>query len=120
MLVAVYLPEVACDTRSRDLRVSEAGPDGPLHMVGKRTFIPEGEQVHLALEFTLPPEHIGMLLLPAGRVRPTAFAVNGLPTTDAVAAPVFFGAGDEQERPPLVVAAEIGRASGRDIVCTYV
>src|SRR4029078_12413558 len=69
-LVAVYLPKAAYAIRSLDLEFSESGADPPLLMVGKRVFIDEGASRTLAVEFQLPADHPGVLLLPSGRVRP--------------------------------------------------
>jgi hypothetical protein len=89
-LVAVYLPEDAYDIHSLDLDFSESGSDPPLQMVGKRVFVDEGASRTLAIEFQLPGDHPGVLLLPSGRVRPMRVTVNGTVTDDAQPRPLLF------------------------------
>jgi hypothetical protein len=97
-LVAIYLPTAAYDIRSLDLPYSESGLDPPLTMVGKRIFIEEGDAKTVAIEFTLPPEHAGVYLLPSGRVRPVRYVVNGIVLDDAIAHTLYFGGSFETTR----------------------
>jgi Protein of unknown function (DUF4012) len=95
-LVALYLPAQAFDIKSLDLDFSEAGADPPLWMVGKRIYIEEGHDKSVAVEFKLPPEHRGVLLLPSGRVRPMQVTVNGVVTNDAVPRALLFDPPDSE------------------------
>ncbi len=89
-MVAVYLPAAAYGVRSLDLPFSEGGADPPLQMFAKRLEIPRGETRRVALEFKLPPEHVGAVVLPSGRVRPVSYQVNGVDVTDAAPAAVYW------------------------------
>ena len=112
-LVALYLPEAASDIRSLDLEFTEAGADPPLWMVAKRIFIDEGETKRVAVEFTLPPEHAGVVLMPSARVRPMAVTVNGYETDDAI--PRFLGFAapvDESSRAAAPVIAALLALAG--------
>lgn len=115
-LVAIYLPEAAYDIRSLDLPYSESGLDPPLQMVGKRIFIEEGETQTVAIEFTLPPYHGGVLILPSGRVRPMPYVVNGIAFDDAVPTTAFWGAPGSEARSPgapaiAAILAAVGAGS---------
>ena len=106
-LVAIYLPSAAYDVRSLDLEFSESGADPPLWMVGKRIFIEEGEEKSVAIEFKLPADHPGVVLLPSGRVRPMAVTVNGVATNDAVTRWVGFAEPEDDPGPataPVIAA----------------
>lgn len=89
-LVGIYLPEAAFEIRSLDQELSESGADGPMWMVGKRVFIEEGDTESVAIEFKLPPEQGGVLLLPSARVRPVSVTVNGIASDDAIPRALFF------------------------------
>jgi hypothetical protein len=97
-LVAVYLPEAAYHVRNLDeLPYSEAGADPPMLMVGKRIFIEEGETGTVAIEFSMPAELGGVVILPSGRVRPVPYVVNGAPLDDAIPRVVFFASAPPEE-----------------------
>ncbi|MFL6205859.1 MAG: DUF4012 domain-containing protein [Acidimicrobiales bacterium] len=117
-LVAVYLPEAAYDIHSLDLDFSETGSDPPLQMVGKRVFVEEGASRTLAIEFQLPADHPGVLLLPSGRVRPMRVTVNGMVTDDARARPLLFldPPGDDGLAPGPVIAALLALAGAATLL----
>jgi hypothetical protein len=69
-------------------------------MAAKRIDVPVGETVRVAMEFSLPPEWFGALILPSGRVRPVQYTVNGQVVTDAQATPVFWVQPAEPEDTP--------------------
>ena len=89
-MLAVYLPQAAYDIHSLDTPFSEAGPDPPLQMAAKRYEIPRGDTRLVSLEFSLPKEDFGALILPSGRAHPMDYVVNGRKVTDALATPVFW------------------------------
>ncbi|HJR26130.1 MAG TPA: DUF4012 domain-containing protein, partial [Acidimicrobiales bacterium] len=89
-LVAVYMPRAATGVRSLDVPFSEQGRDPPLVMAAKRIDVPEGETVRVAMEFSLPHDWLGAVIIPSGRVRPVQYTVNQQVVTDAVAVPVFW------------------------------
>jgi hypothetical protein len=99
-LVAVYMPGAAFDIRTVDEPFTEQGHDPPLIMAGKRITIPQGETVRVAMEFSLPQDYVGALIIPSGRVRPVQYTVNGAVVTDAVATPVFWVQPPEPEDTP--------------------
>jgi hypothetical protein len=89
-LVGIYLPAQAYGVRALDEPITRQGGDPPLQMYGTNIIIPRGETKSFALEFTMPRDQIGAVILPSGRVRPVAYEVNGVEVTDAVATPVFW------------------------------
>ena len=99
-LVAVYMPRAARGVRTLDVPFTEEGRDPPLVMAAKRIDIPQGETVRVAMEFSLPPEWFGALILPSGRVRPVQYTVNGQVVTDAQPTPVFWVQPPEPEDTP--------------------
>lgn len=107
VLLAVYLPKAAYDVATLDLPITESGRDGPMNMVGKRSFVAEGETVNLALEFSLPADHDGFLVLPSGRVRPVTYEVNGQVLDDAVPVGVTFSPPQAPGRPVAATALAI-------------
>lgn len=115
-LVAVYLPAAAYDIRSLDLPYSESGLDPPLNMVGKRIFIAEGDTQTVALEFKLPPQQGGVVLLPSGRVRPVRYEVNGVLVDDAITRSVLFAPPAPAERtagaPAIAAMLAVAGAAG--------
>jgi hypothetical protein len=94
------MPRAAFDVRSLDEPFTEQGRDPPLVMAAKRIDVPKGETVRVAMEFSLPPDWFGALILPSGRVRPVQYTVNGTVVTDAVATPVFWIQPEEPEDTP--------------------
>jgi hypothetical protein len=102
-LVAVYMPRAATGIRSLDVPFTEQGRDPPLVMAAKRVDIPRGETVRFAMEFSLPPDWFGAVILPSGRVRPVQYTVNGQVVTDAQAVPVFWVQPPEPEDTPGAV-----------------
>jgi hypothetical protein len=117
-LVALYLPQAASDIRVVGREVSEAGADPPLWMVGTRVFVEEGDEEIVAVEFELPIDHPGMILVPSARVRPVEVSVNGVMTDDAAVRWLGFTAPAEDE--PLqagpVVAAFLAVAGAGTLI----
>ncbi len=103
-LVAVYMPRGAYDVRTLDEPFSEQGHDPPLQMAAKRITVPLGETVRVAMEFSLPKDYFGALIIPSGRVRPVPYTVNGFTVTDEVPTPVFWVQPDEPEDTPGAAA----------------
>jgi hypothetical protein len=90
-MVAVYFPQAAYNVRTADNTYSEGGPDPPLYMAAQRPVIHRGETVRVIYEFSMPKELPGVVILPAGRVRPTEYTINGGPAvTDAAPGPVVW------------------------------
>lgn len=103
-MVAVYLPRGAHSIRSLDQPFTEQGYDPPLQMAAKRFEIPRGDGRSVAMEFSLPKNYIGTLIIPSGRVRPVQYTVNGQLVTDAVPTPVFWVQPDEPDKTPGAAA----------------
>jgi hypothetical protein len=67
-----------------------------MRMIGQRIYIEEGEVGRVTVEFSLPADHTGVVLLPSARVRPVVFQVNDVVTDDAVARFLPFSAAVEE------------------------
>jgi hypothetical protein len=104
-MIAIYLPEAAYGVRSLDEVFSETGEDPPLRMFAKRIVIRRGEERRVSMEFSMPPAHRGVLILPSGRVRPVRYDVNDIVTDDATTRVVFWTEPPGPE--PLPAAATI-------------
>jgi hypothetical protein len=104
-MVAVYLPAAAYDIRVVGGEVSEAGPDPPLQMIARRVFIDEGAERYVAFDFTLPPDHEELQLLPSARVRPVMYTVDGAEADDSRIRVVRLGVRVDELAAPTAAAA---------------
>ena len=111
-LVAVYLPQYAYDIRPLGQPFSEQGHDPPLQMAGTRIRIPLGETVRVSLEFSLPPEGIGAVIVPSGRVRPVPFLVNHVLVNDNVLTPVAWVRPHDEHSPGAPAVAAVLTLAG--------
>ena len=117
-MVAVYLPKAAYGVHSLDLDFSERGEDPPLQMYAKRFEIPRGTTSRVAIEFSMPPDHVAAVILPSGRVRPVQYEVNGAMTTDGTPSVAFWGLPVTEPGPPAApaVAAMLALAGALAVV----
>jgi hypothetical protein len=118
-LVAVYMPRAATGVRSLDVPFTEQGRDPPLVMAAKRIDVPKGETVRAAMEFSLPPDWFGALILPSGRVRPVQYTVNGQVVTDAQPVPVFWVQPPEPDDTPGAPAVAAALALAGALAVLY-
>jgi hypothetical protein len=85
LFLTAHLPAAAYDITTTDERgFKTKGTDGPMQV---RTFlvdVPAGTTVERVIEFTLPRDHFGVVLLPSARLEPMPLTVDGHTTvTDA-------------------------------------
>lgn len=91
VLAGFYLPAAATGIEAVQGELERVGVDGLMRAATIRFVVPRGQTRTVAISFDMPAGQQSAFLLPAARVRPTRWLVDGVRTNDAVGHVISWG-----------------------------